>query len=279
MKRDRVISLHQYNRIASNYLEFCIENKVHSTKTRRERSLHARVKQFSYNNCKKLSTCYRVKKSAEKMSRELRESGEAKLAKAAERKGKFLQGIIDKVVSKNKRRESPSSVIYSTPRSPTAILALATLEQRLSDASARRKSLLLQRAERAQKKNRRRNNVLQERTTCCSAATLPPQCVEPSVTSCGSNNSSNDSKIPSTYSDLSESHPKKLFTETSFGLSISSILTNNQDADMILLHGIDSQQQKSMFVKGIIDEEEDPISPLPSPVEQGLNNGYLCRVM
>jgi len=280
MKRDRIINLHQHNRIESNYLELCIENKVHSAKTRRERNLHARVKQFSYHNCKKLSTCYRVKKSAEKMSRELRESGEAKLAKAAERKGKFLQRIVDKVVSMNKRRASPSSVIYSTPRSPTATLALATLEQRLSDASARRKSLLLQRAERAQKKNRRRNGLLQGRTTGVSVATLPPQCVEPSVTSCGSNNSSNYSKIPSTYSDLSESHPKKLFTETSFGLSISSILTNNQDADMILLHGNDSQQQqKSMFVKSIIDEEENPISPLPSPVEQDLSSGYLCSVM
>jgi hypothetical protein len=49
---------------------------------------------------------------------------------------------------------------------------------------------------------------------------------------------------------------------------------------MILLHGNDSQQQqKSMFVKSIIDEEENPISPLPSPVEQDLSSGYLCSVM
>lgn len=279
MKRDRVISLREHNRMESNYLELCIENKVHSAKTRRERSLLAKVKQFSYHNCKKLRTCHRVKKSAENISRELRESGEAKMAKAVERKGKFLQGIVDRVVSMNKRRVSPSSAIYLTPRSPTAILALATLEQRLSDASARRKSLLLQRAERAKKRNRRKNDVLQERSTSCSVVTLPPQCVDPSVTSCGSKCSSNYSKIPSNYSDLSESHPKKLFTETSFGLSISSILTNNQDADMILLHGNDSREQKSMFVKSNIGEEEDPISPLPSPMEQRLNSGYLCSIM
>ncbi len=274
MKRNRVIRVQKHTRSASNNLELYINYKVHSATMRREKGLRARVRQVSHHNCKKLGTCHSVKKTAEKMSRELRESVEAKLVKAAERKEKFLEGIVGKVATMNQRRVSPtSSISYLTPRSPAAVLALATLEQRLSDASARRKSLLAQRAERAQLKNRRRN----ETASSSSNATLPPQCVEPSVASC-SISDSNNTKVPSSCSDFSESHPKKLFADTPFGLSISSILTHNPEAIMVPLNGNEPQQRNSMLIKSGSDEE-DPISPLPSPVSWGPNGGYLCSIM
>jgi len=285
IKADRLAKVVKHKRNASYDLDVNITCKIESATKRREQRIRARVKHASYCNRQKLGICYIARRSAEKSAKELLETVEAKLMMATERKEKFLEGIVEKVAIKNRRKCPSSATTFLTPRSKG--VALATLEQRLSDASARRSSLLAQRSEQAQLRNRRRvrsqqiDGIMTQTTSStvgesAENSVAPPQCVEPSLASTGNSGI----KRPSPCSDFSESHPKKLFGDTTFGLSLSTILltTNDQEAGTIE----SNSQRSSLVITSNESEDQVMISPLPSPSDSNSwdhMNGYVCSIM
>ena len=285
MKADRLAKVVKHKRNASYDLDCNITGKIESATKRREQRIRARVKKASYCNRQKLCICYTARKSAEKSAKELLETVEAKLMMATERKEKFLEGIVEKVATKNRRKCPSSAATFLTPRSTG--VALATLEQRLSDASARRLSLLAQRSEQAQLRNRRRLRSQQigdsmAQTTSSTVgdsaenSVAPPQCVEPSLGSTGNSGI----KGPSPCSDFSESRPKKLFGDTTFGLSLSTILLTTNDQEVGTTES--NSQRSSLVITSNESEDQVMISPLPSPSDSNSwdhMNGYVCSIM